>query len=124
MNTLAQCKCGDLAQLRTNTINDDILYRVECPNCHEETTYQYHDPNNAIREWNELHGDIIQKPAHYNSGKYETIEVIKDITGELYEGYLLGNVLKYVSRYQHKNGVEDLKKARVYLDWLIGEVKE
>ena len=34
-------------------------------------------------------------------------------------GYLEGNVIKYVSRYKEKNGVEDLKKARHYLDKLI-----
>jgi len=34
-------------------------------------------------------------------------------------GYLEGNVIKYVSRYKDKNGVEDLKKARHYLDKLI-----
>lgn len=38
-------------------------------------------------------------------------------------GYLEGNVVKYVSRYKDKNGVEDLKKARHYLDKLI-EVEE
>lgn len=34
-------------------------------------------------------------------------------------GYLEGNIVKYVTRYKHKNGVEDLKKARHYLDKLI-----
>ena len=33
--------------------------------------------------------------------------------------YCTGNVLKYVSRYKHKNGAEDLKKARWYLDKMI-----
>lgn len=34
-------------------------------------------------------------------------------------GYLEGNVIKYVSRYRDKNGVEDLRKAQHYLDKLI-----
>lgn len=34
-------------------------------------------------------------------------------------GYLAGNVVKYVSRYQDKNGIQDLEKARHYLDKLI-----
>ena len=38
-------------------------------------------------------------------------------------GYLAGNVIKYIARYQDKNGVEDLKKARHYLEKLI-EVEE
>jgi hypothetical protein len=37
-------------------------------------------------------------------------------------GYLKGNVQKYVWRYRSKNGIEDLKKALVYLDWLNKEV--
>jgi hypothetical protein len=36
-------------------------------------------------------------------------------------GYLAGNIIKYVSRYQEKNGVQDLEKARHYLDKLIEE---
>ena len=45
------------------------------------------------------------KPSHYRQGQYETIEIIKDMmTHEMYEGFLLGNVQKYLSRYRHKNG--------------------
>ena len=36
-------------------------------------------------------------------------------------GFCEGNIIKYVSRYKHKNGVEDLKKARHYIDILIKE---
>ena len=36
-------------------------------------------------------------------------------------GYLAGNIVKYVSRYKQKHGIEDLKKARHYLDKLIEE---
>lgn len=38
---------------------------------------------------------------------------------EAFAGYLAGNVVKYIARYRDKNGVEDLKKARHYLDKLI-----
>ena len=34
-------------------------------------------------------------------------------------GYMRGNIIKYMLRYEHKNGVEDLKKARWYLDRLV-----
>jgi hypothetical protein len=36
-----------------------------------------------------------------------------------FESYTLGNVIKYIGRFYHKNGLEDLKKARFYLDILI-----
>ena len=34
-------------------------------------------------------------------------------------GYLKGNIIKYTWRYRNKNGLEDLQKADVYLQWLI-----
>jgi hypothetical protein len=63
----------------------------------------------------------VKHPAHYTSGNIETIDIIKDSV-ENFESYLHGNILKYICRYRHKNGVEDLKKAQVYLEWLIKEV--
>lgn len=60
--------------------------------------------------------DNINRPSHYNTGDIEVIDYIKDkLTPEQYEGFLVGNVLKYISRYRHKGGVEDLKKAQWYL---------
>ena len=59
-------------------------------------------------------------PSHYKVGGIETIDYMKaKMTPEQFEGYLLGNILKYCSRYQYKNGLEDLKKAEWYLKELI-----
>ncbi|HEL1956867.1 TPA: DUF3310 domain-containing protein [Streptococcus suis] len=64
----------------------------------------------------------VTKPKHYQ-GKYgmEALDVVKnfiwDLAGE--RAYYWGNVIKYLLRFQQKNGVEDLKKARQNLDWLI-----
>lgn len=69
------------------------------------------------RDWRE-YMDSVNSPRHYNQGKFETIDVIEDIV-EDGQSYLLGNVVKYISRYRFKNGVEDLKKAKWYLDRLI-----
>jgi len=65
--------------------------------------------------------DPIYHPSHYTAGGIETIDYLRaKLTREEFAGYCRGNVLKYVSRYGLKSkGVEDLKKARVYLDWLI-----
>lgn len=62
--------------------------------------------------------DIVNKPAHYNSSGIECIEAIKAATGEHFEGYLQGNIIKYTWRYRYKNGIEDLQKAQVYMKWL------
>ena len=67
--------------------------------------------------------DPVEQPDHYNKGAIEAIEAIKaSMHPQEYKGYLKGNCLKYLWRYEYKNGVEDLRKARVYLDWLINEV--
>ncbi|MCO5253606.1 MAG: DUF3310 domain-containing protein [Bacteroidetes bacterium] len=64
--------------------------------------------------------DNINKPEHYTSGNIEVIEYIKDkLTAAQFEGYCIGNVLKYISRYRLKGGAEDLKKAQVYLGWAV-----
>lgn len=38
---------------------------------------------------------------------------------EAFNGFLLGNVIKYTSRFEHKNGIEDLKKAQCFLNKLV-----
>lgn len=65
--------------------------------------------------------DSVNSPKHYTQGKYETIDVILDTVKYLPgdQGYLLGNILKYLIRYPHKNGEEDLRKARWYINKLI-----
>jgi len=69
------------------------------------------------------HTDPVTKPDHYNKGGIEAIEYIKQQLGSDFKYYCAGNVMKYVHRYRYKNGVEDVKKARVYLDWLIKELE-
>jgi hypothetical protein len=63
--------------------------------------------------------DNVNHPTHYTTGAIETWDYI--VSQKL--GYLEGNVIKYVSRYKHKNGLEDLKKAQAYLNKLIAEYK-
>lgn len=64
---------------------------------------------------------MVNHPPHYNQGRFETIDVILDVTRHLPgdQGYLVGNVIKYMSRYHFKNGQEDLFKARWYLNKLL-----
>lgn len=59
-------------------------------------------------------------PSHYKRLPKETIERIGDNLSLCeFKGYLKGNILKYLDRYENKNGVEDLKKANWYLNKLI-----
>lgn len=67
----------------------------------------------------------VNHPNHYTSGGIECIEAIKASLGiKEFADYCKGNVIKYVWRYRLKNGVEDLEKAKVYLNWLIEAEKE
>lgn len=69
--------------------------------------------------------DMVNHPPHYNSGKIEVIRIMEDqLTPEEYRGYIKGQVLKYVTREQHKNGLEDLKKAQWYLNRLVKYLEE
>ena len=65
--------------------------------------------------------DVVNHPQHYMHGGIETIDVIKAWTDGLsgFEAVLAGNVIKYISRWKQKNGLEDLKKAAWYLERLI-----
>ena len=59
-------------------------------------------------------------PQHYQQGGVECIDAIRAALGpEGFRSYCIWNVLKYSWRHQHKNGVEDLRKAQVYLGWVI-----
>lgn len=64
----------------------------------------------------------VDHPIHYQSTNgIEVIDVINAFTKDLngVEAFDTGNILKYICRWKHKNGIEDLEKARWYLDHLI-----
>ena len=70
--------------------------------------------------------DNVNKPNHYQGSKgLESIEVIDNFIGDLpgKAAWCWGNAIKYLLRFQKKNGLEDLKKARKNLDWLIEEME-
>lgn len=62
----------------------------------------------------------VTAPAYYHNGGIDVIQYLelKASTDEV-RGFLRGNIFKYVTRYRDKNGVEDLQKARSYIDKLI-----
>lgn len=65
--------------------------------------------------------DVINHPSHYTRGKIEVIDFIEDQQLP----YHLGNVIKYIARAGYKGDkLEDLKKARWYLDRYINEVMQ
>jgi hypothetical protein len=64
--------------------------------------------------------DNVNHPQHYTQGGIETIDYLKaKLSHDEFVGYLKGNILKYMSRANLKNGAEDYKKAQWYLNKLI-----
>ena len=68
--------------------------------------------------------DNVNHPSHYTQGDIECIDAIKAATvGKTgIEAACVANVIKYLWRYEAKNGVEDCRKAKWYLDRLIKEL--
>lgn len=63
-------------------------------------------------------------PEHYKQGGLEVITILrKKLSAEEFKGFCKGNVLKYLFRAERKNGIEDLKKAQIYLNWYIKALK-
>jgi len=65
--------------------------------------------------------DSVSHPSHYTHGKIECIDAIASAVYGLsgFDGMCTGNAIKYLWRWRYKNGVEDLKKAKWYIDKLI-----
>lgn len=71
--------------------------------------------------WSAILNDLINHPQHYTFGTIEVIDVLEDWK----LNYHLGNVVKYVARAEHKgNTLDDLMKARWYLDRYIRKLQD
>ena len=70
--------------------------------------------------------DMVNHPAHYTQGGIECIDALKAATVSKtgIEAVCTANAIKYLWRYEEKNGIEDVKKARWYIDRLIRELEE
>jgi hypothetical protein len=98
-----------------------------CPDCgtpegHDHDARCLHFQRAAINEAART-GDLVNSPPHYTDGGIETIDYIEaKLTREQFEGYCLGNALKYISRAGKKSeGDTDIRKAVWYLKRMLGE---
>jgi hypothetical protein len=69
--------------------------------------------------------DMVNHPSHYTQGGIECIDALKAATVSKtgIEAVCTANAIKYLWRYEEKNGIEDVKKARWYIDRLIKELE-
>jgi hypothetical protein len=68
--------------------------------------------------------DNVNHPQHYTSGGVECIDAIEAavVNKKGIEAACVANVIKYLWRYEQKNGIEDIKKAQWYINKLVDEV--
>ena len=71
-----------------------------------------------------IENNNVNHPNHYTQGNVECIEALKAATNNLkgIEAICTANAIKYLWRWKDKNGIEDLNKAKWYIDRLIKEV--
>ena len=63
--------------------------------------------------------------SHYKNKELQPWDVMQDwMTRDEFTAYLRGNVIKYIARYNDKNGVQDLEKAKHYLERMIEIIRE
>lgn len=78
------------------------------------------DPIKWLKSYNgaQQRKDNVNHPAHYTQGKVEVIEFIEQVTKDYNASvaYHIGNAIKYIARSPHKNGKEDIAKAKWYLE--------
>ena len=77
--------------------------------------------NDQYAEIEQVRQDMINHPSHYTQGKVECIDALESATiGKSgIEAVCVANIIKYLWRYEEKNGIEDVKKAQFYLNRLI-----
>ena len=68
--------------------------------------------------------DVVNHPPHYNKGGIEAIDHIEQQLSEGFKYYLVGNVYKYLHRWEYKDGLQDLKKAEWYLNKMISDIED
>lgn len=111
---VAELPAGITTRLYVNTYAGRITIEKEKT---EPTPIQFTD----VRDWKpSAVRDEVLAPRHYSKDGKQVWDTMQDLVpADEYRGYLTLNVVKYVSRFQQKNGKQDLLKARAYIDKLI-----
>lgn len=67
--------------------------------------------------YNAIKGDNVNHPSHYETGKFECFDVMREVFGDdSVKDFCIANTFKYIYRHKRKNGIEDIKKAKWYID--------
>lgn len=102
----------------------------KCLNEHCEHAEVFKDKLMCIRhnKWFELPKDaedIVNHPSHYETGKFECFDVMREAFGDaVVKNFCICNTFKYLYRCSRKNGIEDIRKAKWYIDHFLQIVDE
>jgi hypothetical protein len=102
----------------------NTTFHAFCPDCMAQSTTKFGaGPNDSYYPPGDKK-DMVNSPAHYTQGNIECIEAIAEVVKDLdgMEAMCTGNAIKYLWRWKHKNGAEDLKKAVWYIQRMIDEL--
>lgn len=107
-----------------NCINKSLLFSVEpCKSCINNggKGYNFTPLKDVAPSVNEKPvNDNVNHPSHYETGSFECIDVMLETQGkEAVKNFCLCNAFKYIYRHNNKNGLEDIQKAKWYIDKYI-----
>lgn len=118
--------CLGSGKISHTRFSDGLFIEKECGTCkgkgYFENEYRFKEAGRLMRELGKglMPKNNPIKPSHYHAGNIDVIkfseENFEDVENK---GFFRGNILKYVTRYDRKNGLEDLMKAEFYLQKLI-----
>ena len=116
-------RAGDFDWAHTGSNCDIIAYRLHEPDANSRA-----NDDTVEQDLNECIGqdiDAVNHPSHYTKGRIECIDAIDSATtGKSgIEAVCVANIIKYLYRYEEKNGLEDVKKAKWYINKLISELE-
>lgn len=116
-------RAGDFDWSHTGFRGDIIAYRL-----HDQGINSSTNNDRLEQDLNECIGqdiDVVNHPSHYTKGRIECIDAIESATtGKSgIEAVCVANIIKYLYRYEEKNGLEDIKKAKWYINKLISELE-
>lgn len=89
-------------------------------NKHDDADANEHVCDDILAEedaYNAITGDNVNHPTHYETGKFECIDVMREALGDrVVKDFCIANSFKYIYRHKRKNSIEDIKKAKWYID--------
>lgn len=104
-------ECLDIIELIVDSLKPNKRFTFEYTN---EYISNKHD-DEVVKE--HVSEDNVNHPSHYKTGEFECFDVMKEALGDdSVKDFCIVNAFKYIYRHKRKNGVEDIKKAKWYID--------